>query len=57
MAWEAYVTQSEMLAVVQGWNEAERALQLARVLEVEVLGHLLPAQCASYASMSEALWH
>ncbi|XP_050730508.1 uncharacterized protein LOC127005599 [Eriocheir sinensis] len=47
-----------MLAAAQGWDEAEKALQLATALRgpaVEVLGHLPPAQRASYGSMAEAL--
>ncbi|XP_050725002.1 uncharacterized protein LOC127002823 isoform X2 [Eriocheir sinensis] len=58
VAWEAYVAQFEMLAAAQGWDEAEKALQLATALRgpaVEVLGHLPPAQRASYGSMAEAL--
>ncbi|XP_050697705.1 uncharacterized protein LOC126986067 [Eriocheir sinensis] len=48
-----------MLAAAKGWDEAEKALQLATALRgpaVEVLGHLPPAQRASYGSMAEALW-
>ncbi|XP_050710062.1 uncharacterized protein LOC126994834 [Eriocheir sinensis] len=58
VTWEAYVAQFEMLAATQGWDEAEKALQLATALRgpsVEVLGHLPPAQRSSYGSMAEAL--
>ncbi|KAK8384500.1 hypothetical protein O3P69_009354 [Scylla paramamosain] len=58
VAWEAYVAQFEMLASAQGWNEAEKALQLATALRgpaVEFLGHLPPAQRACYGSVAEAL--
>lgn len=58
VAWEAYVAQFEMLATAQGWNDAEKALQLATALRgqaVEVLGHLSPAQRASYQGVAEAL--
>ncbi|XP_045111057.1 uncharacterized protein LOC123504537 [Portunus trituberculatus] len=47
-----------MLATAQGWNDTEKALQLATALRgqaVEVLGHLSPAQRASYQSVAEAL--
>ncbi len=58
VAWEAYVTQFEMLASAQGWSEAEKELQFATALRgpaVEVSGHLPPAQCACYGSVAEAL--
>ncbi|XP_050693915.1 protein enabled homolog [Eriocheir sinensis] len=32
VAWEAYVAQFEMLAAAQGWDEGEKALQLATAL-------------------------
>lgn len=50
--------QFEMLVTAQGWDEAEKALQLAAALcgpAVEVLGHMSPAQHACYQSVAEAL--
>ncbi|KAK8397143.1 hypothetical protein O3P69_004678 [Scylla paramamosain] len=47
-----------MLVSAQGWSEAEKALQLATALrgpDVEVLGHLPPAQRNCYGSEAEAL--
>lgn len=58
VAWEAYIAQFEMLARAQGWDEAERALQLVTALRgpaLETLSHLPAAKQTCFASLSEAL--
>ena len=58
VSWVAYIAQFEMMAVAQGWSEAEKALQLVSCLKgpaVEVLSQLTPTQRASYASVVGAL--
>lgn len=55
---EAYLAQFEMLAVIQRWDEMERAVQLVSCLRgpaIEILGHLSTAQRASYTCVTEAL--
>ncbi|KAG0715491.1 hypothetical protein GWK47_011819 [Chionoecetes opilio] len=56
--WEAYKAQFEILADAQLWSVEERVLQLVSSLRgaaVEVLGHLTPAQRASYQCVVDAL--
>lgn len=58
VAWEAYLAQFELLADAQGWDSAERALQLVSSLRgsaLKVLGHLTPVQRLLYPSVVEAL--
>ena len=58
VAWEAYLAQFELLADAQGWDDAERALQLVSCLRgpaLEVLAHLAPAQRMVHTSVVEAL--
>lgn len=58
VAWEAYIAQFGMLARAQGWDEAEKALQLATALRgpaLETLSHLPAAKQACFESLSEAL--
>ncbi|MPC93067.1 hypothetical protein E2C01_088183 [Portunus trituberculatus] len=56
VAWEAYLTQFELLANAQAWDEDECALQLVSSLRgaaLEVLAHLTPVQRTSYTSVAE----
>ena len=58
VAWEAYSVQFEMLADAQGWDDAERILQLVSSLRgpaVEIMAHLTLSQRASYRCIVEAL--
>ncbi|MPC21898.1 hypothetical protein E2C01_014902 [Portunus trituberculatus] len=60
VAWESYAAQFDLLAVAQGWDQAEKALQLATALRgpsIEVFGHLPPTQRASFPDIAEALRH
>ena len=55
---EAYLAQFEKLAVVQRWDELEKAVQLVSYLKgsaIEILGLLSTAQRASYSCVTEAL--
>ena len=55
---EAYMAQFEMLARAQGWDDGEKAIQLAASLKgpaVEVLGQLEEAQRLSYSALVDAL--
>ncbi|XP_045124135.1 uncharacterized protein LOC123512044 [Portunus trituberculatus] len=58
VAWESYAAQFDLLAAAQGWDQAEKALQLATALSgpaIEVFGHLPPMQRASFPDIAEAL--
>ncbi|MPC74922.1 hypothetical protein E2C01_069302 [Portunus trituberculatus] len=58
VAWESYGAQFDLLAVAQGWDQAEKALQLVTALRgpaIEVFGHLSPTQRASFPDIAEAL--
>ncbi|MPC87890.1 hypothetical protein E2C01_082770 [Portunus trituberculatus] len=58
VAWESYAAQFDLLAAAQGWDQAEKALQLATALRgpaIEVSGHLPPTQRASFPDIAEAL--
>lgn len=58
VAWESYAAQFDLLAAAQGWDEAEKALQLATALRgpaIEVLGHLPSTHRASFPAVAEAL--
>ncbi|XP_045101469.1 uncharacterized protein LOC123498430 [Portunus trituberculatus] len=55
---ESYAAQFDLLAAAQGWDQAEKTLQLATALRgpaIEVLGHLPPTQRASFPDIAEAL--
>lgn len=47
VTWEAYAAQFEILAAVQGWSKAEKAIQFWGTCP----------QPTSYESVTEALWH
>ena len=52
------MAQFELLSTAQGWDEAEKALQLATALRgpaVEVLAHLPAARRSSYDNIAQAL--
>ncbi|XP_045127236.1 uncharacterized protein LOC123513870 [Portunus trituberculatus] len=58
VAWEFYAAQFDLLAAAQGWDQAEKALQLATALRgpaIEVFSHLPPTQRASFPDIAEAL--
>ncbi len=56
--WEAYRAQFEMLAAMNGWDDAKKATYLAVSLRgpaVTVLTNLSPEQRKNYTALSEAL--
>ncbi|XP_045101316.1 uncharacterized protein LOC123498216 [Portunus trituberculatus] len=58
VAWESYAAQFDLLAAAQGWDQTEKAMQLATALRgpaIEVFGHLPPTQRASFPDIAEAL--
>jgi len=57
-AWDAYRVQFELLAEINGWNDAEKATYLAISLRgpaATVLTNLPPEQRLSYAALTTAL--
>lgn len=57
-SWGAYLTQFKIIANQNGWNDDEKAMQLAASLKgpaLELLGHLPEDQCKDFKKLAEAL--
>ena len=57
-AWDAYHMQFELLAEINGWNDAEKATYLAISLKgpaATVLTNLPHEQCVSYTALTTTL--
>ena len=57
-SWSAYLTQFKIIANQHGWNDDEKAMQLAASLKgpaLELLGHLPDDHCMDFKKLADAL--